>query len=677
MIDSTESASGDEPLIGVDGLTAPEWAAGSAHAARAGWWRTVAAAPAAAVAVAVLAWRTAPVATVLAVLVELASGVATAFGLLATAGVLTHLLAAGPTPQRVVAALPSIVLVLAAYAARALLQSVVGAVQAVLTPTVELAARDAANEAVLGVELAAFDDTDFVELIRQGNTHGVPAIETSVTQLADLLSSLVALVAGLVAVGVLNPLLAPAVALAAVADGVTSMIAAKLRYRHHLATVSRHRQRWVVDDLINRRDPAAEVRAFTVQDALLAEHRRIARRLAREDIRHAHRETRVRLVGRAAAGLGTALAYCVLGLLLYSGRMPLALAGAATVAMRTASSSLASTMYMINGLYANSFYIALYRTLLAEAGARRRRGNALGPGAAAAQAPPADPDRIRLERVGYTYPGQDEPAVRDISLTLHRGEVVALVGENGSGKSTLARLITGLYLPTAGRVCWDEVDTADADPVTLQGNVAVIMQEPARWPMTARNNVRIGRLAAAGSEGARRYAEALRESGADEVIADLPLGERTVLSRQFREGKELSGGQWQRMGVARGIYRDAPVLVADEPTAALDARAEHAVFRALQSASRAQTPAVDGAGRRTTVLVTHRLANIRHVDRIIVLHQGRIVEQGTHAELMAAAGLYAELFLLQARPYSEGMREGMPADGTGPSTDCPARPAAQ
>jgi len=220
--------------------------------------------------------------------------------------------------------------------------------------------------------------------------------------------------------------------------------------------------------------------------------------------------------------------------------------------------------------------------------------------------------------------------------------VIALVGENGSGKSTLAKLITGLYLPDQGRVTWDGVDTAGVGTGELHERVAVVLQEPVRWPVTGENNIRIGRLGRPDPDGAA-LGDAAARSGADTVLAELPDGPSTMLSRAFQKGRDLSGGQWQRLGVARGLYRDAAVVIADEPTAALDARAEDAVFRALRAIS---------AGReRITVLVTHRLANVRGADRIVVLERGRLIEQGRHRELMALSGTYQQLFSLQADAY--------------------------
>jgi ATP-binding cassette subfamily B protein len=253
-----------------------------------------------------------------------------------------------------------------------------------------------------------------------------------------------------------------------------------------------------------------------------------------------------------------------------------------------------------------------------------------------------------------------------VSLTLRRGEVVALVGENGSGKTTLAKLVTGLYLPTAGTVTWDGRATAVIDTDALWDRVAVVLQEPLRWPMTAENNIRIGRPDRPDPDGGV-FADAAARSGADAVLADLPDGPRTMLSKRFRGGRDLSGGQWQRISVARGLYRGAPVVVADEPTAAMDARAEHAAFAALRS----MAAGGDGPGRNErggierggnerggiTVLVTHRLANVRHADQIVVLEHGRVTDLGTHDELMARGGVYRELFTLQASAYTDALPE--------------------
>src|SRR6202041_3290141 len=186
--------------------------------------------------------------------------------------------------------------------------------------------------------------------------------------------------------------------------------------------------------------------------------------------------------------------------------------------------------------------------------------------------------RITADGLTFSYPGAATAALRDVSIEINCGEVIALVGENGSGKTTLAKILAGLYRPSAGSVRWDEVSIADVDGEPLRERIAVIAQDHGNWPLNVRDNITMGRAL-----DDALLASAPPASGADTVIAELAQGYDTLLARQFKDGAELSGGQWQRIAAARGFYRTAPLLIMDEPTAALDARAEYALFSSVRS----------------------------------------------------------------------------------------------
>jgi len=244
-----------------------------------------------------------------------------------------------------------------------------------------------------------------------------------------------------------------------------------------------------------------------------------------------------------------------------------------------------------------------------------------------------------FENVGFRYPDAARWAVRHLDFTLHAGEVVALVGENGAGKTTLVKLLARLYEPDEGRILLDGRDLRDYDLDDLRANMGVIFQDFVRYTLTAGENIGVGQVEDIGN--AARIGEAARRGMADSVIATLPLGFDQLVGRRFKLGVDLSGGQWQKIAIARAYMRHAQVMILDEPTAALDARSEFEVFERFKELSE----------QRTAVLISHRFSSVRMADRILVLADGRIEASGTHDELMAQRGRYAELFELQAAGY--------------------------
>ena len=252
--------------------------------------------------------------------------------------------------------------------------------------------------------------------------------------------------------------------------------------------------------------------------------------------------------------------------------------------------------------------------------------------------PPSIREGITFEHVAFTYPGQSEPVLRDVSLHLGPRESVALVGRNGAGKTTLVKLLLRLYDPTEGRILLDGVDLREFDPADLRRQLGVIFQDFVRYELTAGENIGLGQVEARHDE-ARLHAAAA-QAGADAVIAALPNGLATPLGRQFG-GRELSGGEWQKLALARAFVRDCSLLVLDEPTAALDVQTEYEVYTRFQELTR----------DRTTLLISHRFSTVRMADRILYLADGRIQEAGTHADLLAHDGAYARLYRLQAAQY--------------------------
>src|SRR5574341_1080807 len=246
---------------------------------------------------------------------------------------------------------------------------------------------------------------------------------------------------------------------------------------------------------------------------------------------------------------------------------------------------------------------------------------------------------VEFRQVSFKYAGHDEWALRDVSLAIRPGEKIALVGPNGAGKTTLIKLLTRLYDPTHGQILLDGVDLRDYDLRDLRRRIGVIFQDYVRYHLAAAENVGFGQIEALNDRP--RIVGAAQKSGAHPVIAALPEGYETTLGRWFSNGRDLSGGEWQKIALARAFMRDCEVLVLDEPTAALDAENELKVFQQFREL----------AEDKIAVLISHRFSTVRMADRIFVIDQGRITERGTHAELLAAGGTYARLFSLQAESY--------------------------
>ncbi|MEU7856710.1 ABC transporter ATP-binding protein [Nonomuraea sp. NPDC049141] len=617
----------DEPLE-LGEVSASDWHAHTDKMAEVGFLAIAKRLPSLVVQAMRMAWRASPRDTVATVTLNLLGGVFTAFGLLATTGVLGALFQEGPTPDRVMAAVPSLIMVATAAGLSTAVQAGAGWAQARLDPQVTRQTEERLYDLTSRVALVAFDDPEFHDALQRARLRGVAMADSVVSSAINVVTAAVGIAAVAGVLSVLHPVLLPLLLLAVLPDAWAAVRSAKMRYTTLYSLIPAVRRKWIIAELLADREPAAEVRSFTMRGFLLRMYDAVARAEQQVMLSLAKRQMWARLVGEALGGLGSGLVYLALGILLAIAAIPLAVAGTAVLAIRSGQGSLSNLMFATNHLYEEGLYFTDFLEFCADAETRLP-----GPRPAAA---PRSFQRISVSDATFTYPGADDPALRGVSIEIEQGEVIAFVGENGSGKTTLAKILSGLYEPDSGAVFWDDLDLRDVDPEELRLRTAVIAQDHTRWPLTARYNITMGT-----GKGEPALHAAASVAGADEVIAELPHGYRTLLDRRFKDGHELSGGQWQRIAVARGFHRDAPLLICDEPTAALDARAEHALFERIRGHS-------DG---RTVLLITHRLASVRYADRIYVLDHGKVIEHGDHAALMSLNGLYADLYTLQASAY--------------------------
>lgn len=584
-------------------------------------------------------------------LLELLSGIGVAAEVVVGRRLLESVLTAQHTTAGLAGVWPSAAVLGVITAALGATGAVLNERQRLLTELTSRYAQDKILDVTCAADLAAFDQPEFHDRAARAQM-GVLRVPQMVFGLQGLGRSLAGAVGAAVALLAVAPELVPVALLALVPGMLASGRRGRAFYVFGAVMTPHDRERSYLASLLTGRDAAKEVRAFGLAGFLRARHDRLYDERIAEMRRVSSRQ--LRTVAAADLASSATIALAVIGTLwlAVSGHLALSAAGAGAAALvmlgqRLAFAGQSAGMLQESAMFLNDFLAFAGPAATVPPGTAGpapggEAGTTPGEDAAPAAPPAVRPARfgpITAEGVSFRYPGSERVALHEVSLRIEPGEVVALVGANGSGKTTLAKLLAGLYLPYEGRVCWDGQDTRDVGNRELLSQSAIIFQDFIRYALSAGDNIALGRHER--HEDTAAIVRAAERSGADADIGTLPEGYETLLGPAFINGTDLSQGQWQRLALARTFFRDAPLVILDEPTAALDAKAEHELFARIRELL---------AGR-SVLLISHRFSTVRSADRIYVLSGGRVAESGSHEELIAAGGLYAELFSLQALPY--------------------------
>ncbi|WP_411574893.1 ATP-binding cassette domain-containing protein [Streptomyces fradiae] len=579
-----------------------------------------------------MAWQVDRTATAGLLACQVGSGVLAALGLFAVTGTLSALIASGDITERLREAAPQLAVIAAATGLRALLGIAVTWLTGRLRPVLARAAEVSMVEAALGAEAAANNKPGYNDSYDIAD-RGAQVTPDLVEEAQDVLAATASLAAGATVLAVIHPVLLPLLLLACLPQAAAYVRAARVVYLAGLETSGRrrmlHKLRWHMSYM----ESSEEMRACLAGPFLLGRYRRLAASVNAAERKAAGTGAWMGLVGAAAGGVASAAVWATLLWLLVSGRMDLAAGGGAVFALQTATGSVRG---IINGgarLVRTGWYVQDWQNFLDNAHGQTMTASRGSERLAAA------PERFEVRDVTYRYDGAQRDSLAGVSLQVRSGEIVALVGENGSGKTTLSRLICGLLLPTSGEVAWDHTTTARLEPWEAWKHVALAPQRFTYLPLTLRDNITLGQ----GDTGDAAVLAAWEASGAADMLPELRSGLDTLLTSEWFGGHQLSGGQWQRVVLTRAFHRQAALLVMDEPTAALDARAEHHVFTGLRQLAK----------DRAILLITHRLANVAIADRIVVLDRGRLVQEGTYEQLTGEPGLFRTLWELEQRTGHE------------------------
>jgi ATP-binding cassette, subfamily B, bacterial len=495
-------------------------------------------------------------------------------------------------------------------------------------------------EKALTLKLQHFEDSEFYDKLTRARREASSRPLALVQQNFQALRNALTLAGYIALLSSFSPWLVLVLLGASVPAFASEAVFSAKNFRLRNKRAPESRQLNYLEYVISNDEHAKEVKLFGLGRLLLDRYRKLAETIFTEDRKLAVRRT---AWGFSLSLLSTLAFYGCYALIVAStvrGKLSLGDMTLYLVAFRQGQQSFQSILTAVAGMYEDTLYMSNLFEFLSIPVDTTPALMPAGNGAPKALPAPGTELGIRFENVGFRYPGSERWALRGVNLFVPRGQSLALVGENGAGKTTFIKLMTRLYDPSEGRVLLDGQDLAQWDERDLRRRLGIIFQDFNQYYFALRENIGVGSIEHLDDQS--RIERAVERGGARELVSQLTAGLDTQLGRWFQGGVELSGGQWQKVALARAFMRqEADILVLDEPTAALDAEAEHAIFQRFREL----------AEGRTTILISHRFPTVRMADRIVVLEKGAIIEMGSHAELVAAGGRYAHLFTLQAQGY--------------------------
>jgi len=538
-----------------------------------------------------------------------------------------------PTFSSVNAIIVLAVLQLLIFALIAFLSTVRNITQQLLQNSVSMRIQLMVMEKAASLDLAFYEEPASYDLLRRAQTDSINRPVLMISTAFGLVQTALTFVTMIALLVVVSPLLA----LLALLSPVPAFIA-DTRYGWRGYNIARwgsrllRRMNYLVT-LLTTDSYAKEVKLFGLGRYFIDRYRLIGEAYYGSQRRQVVRRYLTGFLWGNLSTIATSVTYLYVALQAIVGKLTLGDLTLYTTAAQSVQSSIQGILGGFSGMYEHNLYLSNLFELMETTSKLPTPANPV---------PVPNPVRgeIRFDHVSFAYPGASDNALTDLSFTVTAGETIAIVGRNGAGKTTLFKLICRLYDPTEGRILIDGVDIRDYDPAQLRAQIGGMFQDYVTYQATAAENIGLGSLGAIADREA--ILKASRQAGSDGLIAGLPQGYDTALGKWFDAGVNLSGGEWQKVALARAFMRDARILLLDEPTSALDAQAEYDLFERLHSLTRG----------RTAVYISHRFSTVRRADRIVFLEHGRMVEEGTHEQLMRLNGRYARLFRLQAAAYT-------------------------